>query len=71
MTKKGVNYHIIKRIKDMFEERDNKIKINNEVNITFLIEKIVKQGCPLSDTLIHTIYNILVGSRSTGNIASL
>ena len=51
MEKKGVDQKFIRRIKEIYSETENTVRINGEETETFWTGKGVRQGCPLSPTL--------------------
>lgn len=53
MKKKGIGKRLIWRIRELLDEANVKIQIGDEVIDDFLIEKGVRQNCPLSPNLFN------------------
>src|SRR5699024_4378372 len=54
LQKIKITDHLVERIKEMYAETVNRVKVNGNESDLFWTEKGVRQGCPLSPTLFAT-----------------
>ncbi len=51
MKDMGISKTLIERIREIYRETENRIRVNGETSMNFWTKKGVRQGCPLSPTL--------------------
>ena len=51
MKERGIRKDIVERIKELYEETENRIRIGDKYTKTFWMERGVRQGCLLSPVL--------------------
>ena len=60
LLKAGINSNILGSIKALYRNTNSVIKVNNDLSLPIMINRGVKQGCPLSLTLFNVFINDLI-----------
>ena len=60
LLKAGINSNILGSIKALYRNTNSVIKVNNDLSSPIMINRGVKQGCPLSSTLFNVFINDLI-----------
>ena len=60
LLKAGINSNILTSIKALYRNTNSVVKVNNELSSPIIINRGVKQGCPLSPTLFNVFINDLI-----------